>query len=722
MKNNRLMQIIIILSFGALVLFLMPADKTRIIDTAVLLVFGIAWIIWKKPAVKETGRKQFTLCLALLFVAFCALRFYKVWMGSYRIRVLAELVNIKTDVLVTAADCTLSLCALLFIFLLFQKIEQLLDDLSEKRPFAEVVLLAWLAAAVTAALSQRMCGADFLSMGLLKFFCGSVFVAAIVLLLYCLCGKARISVAVGTGMIMLLSTVNAYVYKFRYRLFEPADFFSVGTAMNVADNYNLWPVPLTIILSWVFWIVFLSFLFTAEQKNNYKVPWKKRLLISACCIISIAFTAFYSSGLEAHHWQNEGAQYNGYVLDFVSKIKDTYIAVPEGYSEETVSLLAEKYTADQDSSLIGTKPPHIIVIMDEAFSDLGVLGDFKTSTQVMPFIDSLKENAITGNVLVSVYGGNTANSEFEFLTGHTMAWFSPNAVPFEQHLHSDAYSMVSYLKSGFGYRCIAMHPYESSGWNRPAAYKAFGFDESLFMENFPRKDYIRAFISDREMFETIAATYEKQHERPLFLFGISMQNHGGYNYSGSNYEQTVFLKDFEHAHKDAEQYLSLIHETDKAVECLISYFSNVDDEVVIVFFGDHQPRLEDGFYRELGLDNPDSLNDRQKFFEVPFFIWTNFNTDAEQVDLTGLNYLSSYVYRAAGLPLPPYNKFLSEMEQMIPALNANGLYSKRAETFLHFDEASAEERAFLADYQILQYNSLFDEQDRNEAFFPVLQK
>ena len=71
------------------------------------------------------------------------------------------------------------------------------------------------------------------------------------------------------------------------------------------------------------------------------------------------------------------------------------------------------------------KKPNIIVIMNEAFSDPSVLGDFTTNEDYMPFVHSLldgADNTISGHLNVSVKGGNTANTEFEYLTGASMAF------------------------------------------------------------------------------------------------------------------------------------------------------------------------------------------------------------------------------------------------------------------------------------------------------------
>ena len=223
------------------------------------------------------------------------------------------------------------------------------------------------------------------------------------------------------------------------------------------------------------------------------------------------------------------------------------------------------------------------------------------------------------------------------------------------------------------------------------------------------------------MFETIVKTYENKSEDPLFLFGVSMQNHGGYDYDGEDFSPSVALKGLDGEYPAVEQYLSVLHETDTALAYLISYFENVSEDVVIVFFGDHQPKLSEAFYSEISDADMNSLQAQQTRFKVPFFIWANYDLPAEYVECTSLNYLSSYVYEAAGIPLPPYNQFLAEMETVIPSINANGFYSMDTACYLPFQEASANERSWLLAYEQLQYNSIFDETTRNEHFFPTLE-
>lgn len=715
--------ILLIISYGSLLVLLMPATGIGIISTAVMLVAGFALIFYKK-AYKIAfwkDKQYYIIPVAMFAAAHCGLMFYNRWLPSSKMQAIATMIQMPIETFLLIGAVVLSVLSVYFIYAVLQTIIKKLSDADEKNDFARSILASVIAAVTTVILTQIMIDAEVLSMGYGKFIWAILIVLAVILFLFCVFGKAIPAILLGTGIFMIISTINVYVYSFRERLFEPVDIFSAGTAMNVAENYNLLPVPINIITGWGIFAGLMIILYCLQRNNKSKLAIKRRLALLVVCMVSFVAIFFYATNLKTYHWHKEGAQFNGYILDFVSKFKEITATEPENYSHEMIAELAEQYASDKTESENGqADAPHIIVIMDEAFSDLRVAGDFSTNTEVMPFISSLKENTISGYALASVYGGNTANSEYEFLTGNSLAWLSPNVVPYQQYMRSSTYSMVSYLKTSYDYKAVAMHPFQSSGWNRPVAYEHLGFDECYFVEDFPQKNYVRSYVSDQEMFEFLIDTFETQNEDPLLIFGVSMQNHGGYTYDGENYTQTISLNDYEQF-PEVEQYLSLIHETDKAVEYLVSYFESVDEDVVIVFFGDHQPRLDESFYESISGKIADNLDEQQKRYEVPFFIWANYDIEEQYIDCTSLNYLSSYVYDAAGIELPAYNKFLREMENTIPAINANGFYSIDMESYLPFDEANTNELQWLELYEALQYNSIFDSANQNEIFFPAIE-
>lgn len=148
----------------------------------------------------------------------------------------------------------------------------------------------------------------------------------------------------------------------------------------------------------------------------------------------------------------------------------------------------------------------------------------------------------------------------------------------------------------------------------------------------------------------------------------------------------------------------------------------MDDPVEIVFFGDHQPSLSSSFYPYLngkGLGGL-TLSELENLYTVPFFIWTNYDSDKESVELTSLNYLSTLALERAGIALPAYNQFLADMMEEIPAVNSRGFYSKSLGRFFHVEDATGEDAKWLKNYEILQYNNMFDKKNKSELFFPYL--
>lgn len=155
----------------------------------------------------------------------------------------------------------------------------------------------------------------------------------------------------------------------------------------------------------------------------------------------------------------------------------------------------------------------------------------------LPYFHSLKENAIHGYALSSVFGAKTPNSEWEFMTGNSMAFLPSGSVVYQQYISKTPTSIVSNLKND-GYTCVAMHPYYETGWSRNAVYPDLGFDETHFIDDFDQTKLLREYITDRELYEKIIDRYESRAaNEDLFIMSISMQNHGGYTEKYDNFDE-----------------------------------------------------------------------------------------------------------------------------------------------------------------------------------------
>ena len=416
-------------------------------------------------------------------------------------------------------------------------------------------------------LSQLLLNQPFSALGLLKIMLGAAVCMILFSLLMLFTGKVFLSLCVGTIIILILSTANYYVCKFRGTDLTPSDILSIGTAANVAIHYS-YSYSLTMVYAWL-WAGLL--LFGLTSFTFQPVRWfYPRLLAVALMIVGTVSLVVPGKSIPIHQFRNSGSMLNGFLLNFSKELGATVVLPPKTYSSDSIQALETQYASAIESSFSKTSPT-IIVIMDESFADLSILGDnLHTNTDVIPFFSSLKNSndTVFGYALSSVFGGQTANSEFEFLTGNSMAWLPQGSVAYQQYIHGDFYSIVSVLHD-YGYDCTALHPYYEKGWNRPNVYSYFGFDDTLFLDDFVQEDLIRTFVSDKEMFSKVINLFENNSDHPQFSFGITMQNHGNYLYAGDDFHTTIELSGNMNHYPDAEQYLTIIHETDSAIKYLI---------------------------------------------------------------------------------------------------------------------------------------------------------
>ena len=515
-------------------------------------------------------------------------------------------------------------------------------------------------------------------------------------------------------MLMLLATVNYFVFMFRGNEFIFSDVRSAATGLSVAGNYTF-----TIDDRAVYVILLSGIFFALMHKVNVSFRNKKMWMRAVCIslvVLGSTYLAQQTVDIVTETWEQKGSYKNGYILNFVLSVRDYFIQPPEGYSSEAVAAIESEYSLTNGE--VPEEKTTVIVIMSESYADLSVVGDLQTNEEVTPYYNSLTENTIKGYALSSVFGAKTANSEWEFMSGNSMAFLPDGAVVYQQYISEEPTTLVSNMKN-FGYTCVALHPYYNTGWSRNLVYPDMGFDEMYFLDHFDENEMVRRYISDEEYYNKIIERFEsKAGNEDLFIMSISMQNHGGYTEKYENFPENIEVLGGNY--EDANQYLSLLNHSDKALEKFINYFENVEEPVEIVFFGDHFPSLKSKFYKSLngkGLSNL-SLQQLQDLYTIPFMIWTNYDTEEVEVKISSINYLATLALERAGLPLPAYNQFLMDMMEHIPAINSQGYYSISEGKYKYLADAQGEEAEWINKYEILQYNNMFDLKKHSKVFFP----
>ena len=541
--------------------------------------------------------------------------------------------------------------------------------------------------------------------------------------LYLLIGRMTTALRIELALALAFGLTNHYVMAFRSTPFVPWDLLSVRTVASVAQNYDFTPTPRMIVVT-VLFVLLMVAVRVLRKVPRIKLP----IRLGSAVLCGLALCLFVNT-LQQETFQNKHYLYpflftpaymtkvNGMAVTFAMDLAYVAVDKPEGYSAEEAQKTLEQYGntdnvfADDEENTNDSKNrgedannkdlPNIIVIMDEAFSDLSVVGDLETNEDYMPFMHKMQQGAdhtITGYAQVSVCGGNTANSEFEFLTGNTMSFLPSGSIPYQQYITKDTPSLASYLAS-LGYETYAQHPYYASGWNREKVYPLLGFEHLNFIDDYANKTYVRKYVSDDADMQHIIDTYEnKEDGKPAFIFNVTMQNHGGYTDAFSDLSEDVHATNYNSEVLD--RYLSLIRLTDQSLEKLVDYFSNVDEKTVIVFFGDHQPSDTVAAQVQDSMLLPgESVPDEQlrKRYQVPYLVWANYDIDGATQQNTSLNYLSAEVLKAAGVPTDAYQNFLLDLQKSYPVMSAAG----------RTDASDADEN-MLSTYKKLQYYNLFE--------------
>ena len=573
-------------------------------------------------------------------------------------------------------------------------------------------------------------------------------------LIYALFGSFRVSYIFVTTLLYGFALAHYYLMRFRGTPFLPMDFLSVTTAIGVANTYNYTPDYIVITATLIYIFIIIIAIKSKLPKFNFLTKVISRSFtgtFSAVLLILFFGTSVFANlGVKPDFWnQLRGYRNYGFVLNYFCNTKYLYMSKPSNYNPEDVGSYVEEVVDNNAPEIDDSyQKPNIICIMNESLSDLSILGNLTTNEEYMPFMHSLTENTVKGNLYVPVIGAGTSNTEFEFLTGHTTAFLPSGSNAYMLYVKNPLASIVSTLEVQ-GYSSFALHPYYSTGWRRTEVYRNFGFNKFISLEDimdislmqeyqkngsdanylqelideyYPGSNMlIRQYVSDSYNYKRLIEDFENRDKSvPYFAFNVTMQNHGGYTTSCVNFDESIYATSTKTDYSKANKYLSLIKQSDNAFKELITYFSGVEEPTVICMFGDHQPSVETEFIAEvMGVNNLSNLTVEQDQSRqcTPFFIWANYDIEEKYVERLSSNYLSSLLLKTAGVKLTEYNKYLLKLSETLPVIDTVG-YIDSAGTYYKWSDSSPY-TALLDDYEKVQYNGVFDLENVNADVFYI---
>ena len=540
----------------------------------------------------------------------------------------------------------------------------------------------------------------------------------------------------------VLGLAEYFVILFKSMPISPGDLTALSTAAAVAGTGFTYTITGFCMLSLAFTVIAIQICTLAAQvaPKRQKGSWRGlvlNLLIAIVCLGGIAahttlLDYYHTLYIQVYSWRPLESYYRqGFLPSFISGAQTIKPSKPEDYTVSGAKKLISEYAKEYDDNnqtggssatrLEATKQfdeekPTVIAVMNETFSDLSIYQNMHADYQGPTYFKSIDDCLSRGRLYVSAYGGGTANTEFEFLTGNSMAYLGSGVYPYTTYDLTDTENLAAQFKS-LGYYTTAMHPNHGTNWNRENVYKDFGFDQFLTINDFQNAETLRGMVTDRATYDKILELLDT-NSNPQFIFDVTMQNHSGYDTGLIPYDKQMSLNIDGEFNSNVNEYVSLIQQSDEALKYFLNKLSKLDRKVVVVFWGDHQPFFPDT-YNDRWFTNEDDATHQERLWQTSYIIWANYdvagNSQTSHEEDLSSNYLSSELMKLIGAPLTDYQKAHLTLRQSLPALNSVGyedsqdrwlLSSSKSDEAYNDTIAAACEKA-RSDYHAMQYYMMF---------------
>ncbi len=485
---------------------------------------------------------------------------------------------------------------------------------------------------------------------------------------------------------LIMGVINCLKVAVNGDNFAPWDITMVGNAGQLASfaKFDLpwltyvW-VPFAVIFCFFFWF------------TDAKIPLKWYITLPSTLVIIVPVLILYNYpnkvetvinkfGMSFANCalQSSNYKYNGFVNAFTINCFSLKVVEPEGYSEETINSYLSKY-----SGVDPTQSPDVIAVMSEAFFDIRTLNGTEFSVNPLSNFDEIKsrKNTCSGTLYTTAYGGGTVRTEFDFLTGLSVDTLVNSTSPW-LYVNDDIETYVSNYKSQ-GYTTTAVHTYMKKFYMRDVAYPHLGFDKYIGQEDLGDSfvlKYRRGYLTDDVFADVVIDVLEKNPDTPNFVYGITMENHGGYD--KSNPEDIVVEVKNDLVDDDMldqiTTYTQGVYYADKSLKKLIDYVDSRKKPTVVVFFGDHKPAFgiyERAFNQAGNIYQGDGYDETENKFiySAPYLVYANYDIDFKQLSggdgEVSAYYMLSLIAEATGTKMTPYMQFLADGYKTLPCYN-----------------------------------------------------
>ncbi len=489
--------------------------------------------------------------------------------------------------------------------------------------------------------------------------------------------------------------------------FVASDFLLAGRAGDIKGFAGTLSIPTTFYVTAAVLLLLTALLFFGRPRRR-RVPGT----LFCASIYAVAALAPFTI-LAPSAANNVVLMYQrGYVSSFVSDVVrmrqndnmlDTLSAAIEGENGvvNIDEIMRQTYTPPVAPEDVMIKPD-VIVILSEAFWDPMNLGSIQVTPDPTTHFQRLRDEGVSFNMIAPVFGGNTVVSEFEVLSGLTLRDLAYTS-PYEQYInvpdHQPVPTLASYFKE-LGYATKALHTFEKSFYGREEAYKLFGFDTFIGMEDFPTYDrsnkkmmYVGDYtdlsmvpplpsrdgrynyITDESFTDRLLWELKRDTD-PTFYFGITMGNHGLYLDKFTEFDVTVTSSILNDEQRNKVSNLAEgVYHADLQLARLCDALAERDRPTVLLFFGDHLPSMgpgydtfiDSGFVENIEIEFTD--DEWLRMHTTPAFIWSNYDTTSYDAGTVSPCFMGNMLLDYIGLPKTDFYSFLDLYRAALPVVS-----------------------------------------------------
>lgn len=505
-----------------------------------------------------------------------------------------------------------------------------------------------------------------------------------------------------TFLFTLISTIwlgfgvtNGIILSNRVTPFTATDLTLADLGLGMISKY-LSPFTTTLIAILLGVVVLgIIVLFFKGPKYKEKLNYKKNILIitSVWAFLFLSTKVALGFNIIASYFGNIAFAYEdyGFPYCFSNTLLNTGIDKPRDYSEEKIASISDLISSNNLNNKLGNNnillaskdgglnnetnsdKPNIVMVQLESFFDPTLVKYLQFSQDPVPNFRKLKENFSSGYLTVPSVGAGTANTEFEVLTGMSLQFFGPGEYPYKTILKESTAESVNYDLKELGYSTHAIHNNKGTFYGRNSVFSQLGFDtftslEYMNVEEYTPKDWAKDFYLTDEILKCLNST-----EGSDFVYTISVQAHGDYPSEPilENPQIKVSGLPDEATTNSFTYYINQVYEVDQFIGELVETLSNIDEDTVLVLFGDHLPTL--------GFKDEDLVNN--SIFQTEYVVWSNFDMEKNDQDLTAYQ-LTSSVLNSVNID--------------------NGVLTKYHDQFKNNSD-------YLTDLKLLQYDMLYGE-------------